>query len=63
MFHPVINDNLNYYLVEVFNYDACEILPNIAKELGFIAYSRSLEKTATLEIVIMRDVLKLEGYS
>ncbi len=63
MVHPVINDNLNYYLVKVFNYYACELLPNIATELRFIAYTSLLEKTATPEIVIMKDVLKLEEYS
>ena len=56
MVHPVINDHLNYYLAEVFNYNACELLPdNEVTELRFIAYTSSLEKAETPEIMIAGD--------
>ena len=60
MVHPVINDHLNCYLVEVFNYNAFELLPDIVTELRFIAYTSSLEqKTTTPEIMIAGDILEI----
>lgn len=63
MVHPVISDHLNYYLVEGFNYKACELLPdNIATELTFIAYTSFLgQNTVTSEIMIVGDILEMEG--
>ncbi len=62
MVHQVINDNLNYYFGEVFNYNGCEFLLNISTELRFTAYTGWLkQKIVTPEIMIIRDVLELRG--